>query len=97
MRYQQVCPVSPANDVIAERWTPQFLPEFVFLGARRVGEIQRGIADGAMRLDGPPALVRGFLGWLRASHSVRDVIPGSPAAPRLVAMEAQHADAPVPG
>ena len=42
MRYQQVCPVSLASEVIAERWTPLILREIVLFGARHFGEIQRG-------------------------------------------------------
>ena len=42
MRYQQVCPVSLASEVIAERWTPLILREIVLFGARRFGDIQRG-------------------------------------------------------
>lgn len=42
VRYQQVCPVSLASEVIAERWTPLILREVVLFGARHFGEIQRG-------------------------------------------------------
>lgn len=42
MRYQQVCPVSLASEVIAERWTPLILREIILFGARHFGEIQRG-------------------------------------------------------
>jgi DNA-binding HxlR family transcriptional regulator len=42
MRYQQVCPVSLASEVIAERWTPLILREIVLFGARHFSEIQRG-------------------------------------------------------
>ena len=42
VRYQQVCPVSLASEVIAERWTPLILREIVLFGARRFGDIQRG-------------------------------------------------------
>ena len=42
MRYQQVCPVSLASEVLAERWTPLILREIVLFGARHFGDIQRG-------------------------------------------------------
>jgi len=42
VRYQQVCPVSLASEVIAERWTPLILREIVLFGACRFGDIQRG-------------------------------------------------------
>jgi DNA-binding HxlR family transcriptional regulator len=43
MRYQQVCPVSLASEVIAERWTPLILREIVLFGRRHFSEIQHGV------------------------------------------------------
>ena len=43
MRYQQVCPVSLASEVIAERWTPLILREIVLFDRHHFSEIQRGV------------------------------------------------------
>lgn len=43
MRYQQVCPVSLASEVIAERWTPLILREIVLFGNHHFSEIQRAV------------------------------------------------------
>lgn len=43
MRYEQVCPVSLASEVIAERWTPLILREIVLFDRHRFNEIQRGV------------------------------------------------------
>ena len=43
MRYQQVCPVSLASEVIAERWTPLILREIVLFGNHHFSDIQRGV------------------------------------------------------
>lgn len=43
MRYQQICPVSLASEVIAERWTPLILREIVLLHRHHFSEIQRGV------------------------------------------------------
>lgn len=43
MRYQQVCPVSLASEVIAERWTPLILREIVLFGNYHFSEIQRSV------------------------------------------------------
>ena len=43
MRYQQICPVSLASEVIAERWTPLILREIVLFGNHHFSEIQRGV------------------------------------------------------
>jgi DNA-binding HxlR family transcriptional regulator len=43
VRYQQVCPVSLASEVIAERWTPLILREIVLFDRRHFSEIQRGV------------------------------------------------------
>jgi DNA-binding HxlR family transcriptional regulator len=43
MRYQQVCPVSLASEVIAERWTPLILREIVLFERRHFSEIQHGV------------------------------------------------------
>src|SRR5262245_55557201 len=41
--YGQFCPIALASEVVAERWTPLILRE-VLNGARRFGEIRRGVA-----------------------------------------------------
>ena len=76
MRYQQVCPVSLASEVIAERWTPLILREIVLFGNHHFSEIQRGV--GRVQLDGPPDLVRGFPRWLGESRFARHARPASP-------------------
>jgi DNA-binding HxlR family transcriptional regulator len=43
VRYEQVCPVSLASEVIAERWTPLILREIVLFDRHRFNEIQRGV------------------------------------------------------
>lgn len=43
MRYQQICPVSLASEVIAERWTPLILREIVLFDRRHFSEIQEGV------------------------------------------------------
>jgi len=43
VRYQQICPVSLASEVIAERWTPLILREIVLFDRRHFSEIQRGV------------------------------------------------------
>ena len=40
MRYQQICPVSLASEVLAERWTPLILREIVLFGQTHFSEIQ---------------------------------------------------------
>jgi DNA-binding HxlR family transcriptional regulator len=40
VRYQQICPVSLASEVIAERWTPLILREIVLFERRHFSEIQ---------------------------------------------------------
>jgi DNA-binding HxlR family transcriptional regulator len=43
VRYLQVCPVSLASEVIAERWTPLILREIVLFNNHHFSEIQRGV------------------------------------------------------
>ena len=43
MRYEQVCPVSLASEVLAERWTPLILREIVLFDRHHFSEIQRGV------------------------------------------------------
>ena len=43
MKYAQVCPVSLASEVIAERWTPLILREIVLFDRHHFSEIQRGV------------------------------------------------------
>jgi DNA-binding HxlR family transcriptional regulator len=43
VRYQQVCPVSLASEVLAERWTPLILREMVLFGRRNFSDIQHGV------------------------------------------------------
>jgi DNA-binding HxlR family transcriptional regulator len=43
MRYQQICPVSLASEVIAERWTPLILREIVLFDHHHFTEIQHGV------------------------------------------------------
>jgi DNA-binding HxlR family transcriptional regulator len=43
MEYAQVCPVSMASEVIAERWTPLILREIVLFKRHHFTEIQRGV------------------------------------------------------
>ncbi|HEY8869325.1 MAG TPA: helix-turn-helix domain-containing protein [Candidatus Limnocylindrales bacterium] len=43
MRYEQVCPVSLASEVIAERWTPLILREIVLFDRHHFTEIQHGV------------------------------------------------------
>jgi DNA-binding HxlR family transcriptional regulator len=43
MRYQQICPVSLASEVLAERWTPLILREIVLFDRHHFTEIQHGV------------------------------------------------------
>ena len=43
MEYQQICPVSLASEVIAERWTPLILREIVLFDRHHFSEIQHGV------------------------------------------------------
>jgi DNA-binding HxlR family transcriptional regulator len=43
VRYQQICPVSLASEVIAERWTPLILREIVLFDRHHFSEIQYGV------------------------------------------------------
>jgi len=43
VRYQQICPVSLASEVLAERWTPLILREIVLFDRHRFSEIQHGV------------------------------------------------------
>ena len=43
MQYQQICPVSLASEVLAERWTPLILREIVLFDRHHFGEIQHGV------------------------------------------------------
>lgn len=43
VKYEQVCPVSLASEVLAERWTPLILREIVLFGRRHFSEIQHGV------------------------------------------------------
>lgn len=43
VQYQQICPVSLASEVIAERWTPLILREIVLFDRRHFNDIQRGV------------------------------------------------------
>jgi DNA-binding HxlR family transcriptional regulator len=43
MDYAQICPVSLASEVIAERWTPLILREIVLFKRHHFSEIQRGV------------------------------------------------------
>src|SRR6266498_3967780 len=43
VRYQQICPVSLASEVIAERWTPLILREIVLFDRHHFTEIQHGV------------------------------------------------------
>ena len=43
MKYEQVCPVSLASEVIAERWTPLILREIVLFDRHHFSEIQHGV------------------------------------------------------
>jgi DNA-binding HxlR family transcriptional regulator len=43
MRYQQICPVSLASEVLAERWTPLILREIVLFDRHHFSEIQAGV------------------------------------------------------
>ena len=43
MRYQQICPVSLASEVIAERWTPLILREIVLFERHHFSEIKHGV------------------------------------------------------
>lgn len=43
MRYQQICPVSLASEVLAERWTPLILREIVLFDRHHFSEIQHGV------------------------------------------------------
>ena len=43
MKYEQVCPVSLAAEVLAERWTPLILREIVLFDRHHFSEIQHGV------------------------------------------------------
>src|SRR6266540_1441020 len=43
VRYQQICPVSLASEVLAERWTPLILREIVLFDKHHFSAIQRGV------------------------------------------------------
>ena len=43
VKYEQVCPVSMASEVIAERWTPLILREIVLFDRHHFTEIQHGV------------------------------------------------------
>jgi DNA-binding HxlR family transcriptional regulator len=43
VRYQQICPVSLASEVLAERWTPLILREIVLFDRHHFSEIQHGV------------------------------------------------------
>ena len=43
MKYEHVCPVSLASEIIAERWTPLILREVVLFDRHHFSEIQRGV------------------------------------------------------
>jgi DNA-binding HxlR family transcriptional regulator len=43
MKYEQVCPVSLASEILAERWTPLILREIVLFGRHHFSEIQHGV------------------------------------------------------
>lgn len=43
VRYEQVCPVSLASEVLAERWTPLILREIVLFDRHHFSEIQHGV------------------------------------------------------
>ncbi len=43
MQYQQICPVSLASEVLAERWTPLILREIILFGNHHFTEIRRGV------------------------------------------------------
>jgi DNA-binding HxlR family transcriptional regulator len=43
VKYEQVCPVSLASEVIAERWTPLILREIVLFDRHHFSEIQHGV------------------------------------------------------
>ena len=43
MKYEQVCPVSLASEVLAERWTPLILREIVLFDRHHFTEIQHGV------------------------------------------------------
>lgn len=43
MRYQQICPVSLASEVLAERWTPLILREIVLFDRHHFSEIKRNV------------------------------------------------------
>jgi len=45
MQYKQVCPVSLASEVIAERWTPLILREVVLFDRHHFSEIQHGVGQ----------------------------------------------------
>lgn len=44
MRYGQFCPIAKATEILGERWTILLLRELL-MGARRFGELQRGLGD----------------------------------------------------
>lgn len=44
MRYGQFCPIAKATEILGEKWTILILRELL-MGARRFGELQRGLGD----------------------------------------------------
>lgn len=44
MHYGQFCPIAKATEILGERWTILILRELL-MGARRFGELQRGLGD----------------------------------------------------
>lgn len=44
MQYGQFCPIAKAAEILGERWTILILRELL-MGARRFGELQRGLGD----------------------------------------------------
>ena len=44
MQYGQFCPIAKATEILGERWTILILRELL-MGARRFGELQRGLGD----------------------------------------------------
>lgn len=44
MRYGQFCPIAKATEILGEKWTFLILRELL-MGARRFGELQRGLGD----------------------------------------------------
>ncbi len=44
MRYGQFCPIAKASEILGEKWTILIVRELL-MGARRFGELQRGLGD----------------------------------------------------